>query len=191
MSRPVVAVTPDLPARAALVLLLEHRFAALPVVADERVLGMVSESDLLRAGMLSSDVGATVGDVMTTPAVTLSTSATTTELATTMLAGGLRSVPIVDGDARLVGMVGRIDLLRTMVHSEDMVADRVRRVLHSYAGQHARWDVAMVDGVIWVSGTFADEAERRLVGALARSVPGVGRVELRPEPAGEPQVAVT
>jgi hypothetical protein len=155
------------------------------------VLGVVSESDLLRAGMLGSDVGASVGDVMTTPAVTLPVSATTTELATTMLAGGLRSVPIVDEDTRLVGMVGRIDLLRSMVHSEDVVADRVRRVLHSYAGLHARWDVAMVDGVIWVSGVFADEAERRLVTALARTVPGAGRVELRPAPVAPQAQAVT
>jgi CBS domain-containing protein len=39
MSRPVVSVTPDMPARAALVLLLEHGFAALPVVVDDRVAG--------------------------------------------------------------------------------------------------------------------------------------------------------
>lgn len=180
MSRPVVSVAPDLPARAALVLLLEHRFAALPVVVEDRVLGMVSESDLLKAGMRGSDVGATVADVMSAPAVTMPAVATTTELATTMLAGGLRSVPVVDDDGHLVGMVGRIDLLRTLVHEGDVVADRVRRLLHSYAGLHSRWDVEMVDGVVRVTGVFADEADRRLVAALARTVPGADRVELRP-----------
>ena len=179
MSRPVVSVTPDMPARAALVLLLEHGFAALPVVVDERVAGVVSESDLLAAGMNGYDVGATVGDVMAMPAVTMPMTATTTELASTMLAGGLRSLPIVDDEGRLVGMVGRIDLLRELVHDDDLVADRVRRVLHSYAGQRSRWDVEMVDGVIWVTGVFADEAERRLVIALVRTVPGVRGVELR------------
>ena len=61
-----------------------------------------------------------------------------------------------------------------------MIADRVRRVLRSYAGMRLRWDVEVVDGVLWVSGVFADEAERRLVIALARTVPGVRGVELRP-----------
>jgi CBS domain-containing protein len=180
MSRPVVSVTADMPARAALVLLLEHGFAALPVVVEGRVAGMVSQSDLLSAGMNGYDVGAAVGDVMAMPAVTMPMTATTTELASTMLAGGLRSLPIVDDEGRLVGMVGRIDLLRELVHDDDVVADRVRRVLTSYAGLRSRWDVEMVDGVVWVTGVFADEAQRRLVIALARTVPGVHRVELRP-----------
>lgn len=178
MSRPVVSVTPDLPARAALVLLLEHGFAALPVVVEEQVVGVVSESDLLAADM-EGDVGATVGDVMATPVVTMPMSATTTELASAMLAGGLRSLPIVDNEGFLVGMVGRVDLLRELVQDDDVIADRVRRVLHSYAGQRPRWDVETVDGVVWVTGMFADEAERRLVIALSRTVPGVRRVELR------------
>lgn len=179
MSRPVVSIAPDMPARAALVLLLEHGFAALPVVVDDRVVGIVGESDLLDAGMRGSEVGATAADVMSSPAVTMPMSSSMTELAATMLAGGLRSVPIVDDEGFMVGIVGRIDLLRTLVHDDDIVADRVRRVLHSYTGLRARWDVEMVDGVVEVTGPFRDEAERRLVTALAHTVPGAERVELR------------
>jgi CBS domain-containing protein len=180
MSRPVISVTPDMPARAALVLLLEHGFAALPVVVDERVVGIVSESDLLSAGMRGYDVGATVADVMATPVVTMPMTASTTELAATMLAAGLRSTPIVDDEGCLVGLVGRIDLLRELVQDDDMIANRVRRVLRSYAGLRSRWDVDVVGGVVSVSGMFADEAERRLVMALARTVSGVRSVELCP-----------
>lgn len=180
MSRPVATVTPDMPVRAALVLLLERGFAALPVVVDRRVVGVVSESDLLRAGMSGADVGATVGDVMSMPPVTAPVGATIADIAATMLAGGLRSVPVLDDDAELVGIVARIDLLRMLVHDDDVVADRVRRVLHDYAGLRQRWDVEMVDGVVWVTGVFADQAERRLVVALARTVAGVDRVDLRP-----------
>jgi CBS domain-containing protein len=179
MSRPVVSVSPDLPARAALVLLLERGFAALPVLVADRVLGIVSESDLLSAGLRGSDTGASVADVMTTPAVTMPMTASTTEIAANMLAGGLRSLPIVDDEGLLVGIVARIDLLRELVHDDDMVAEGVQRVLHSYAGLHPQWEVEMVDGVVWVTGVFADEAERRLVMALALTVPGVQRVELR------------
>ena len=179
MSRPVVTVTPDMPVRAALVLLLEHGFAALPVVVEKRVVGVVSESDLLRAGMSGADVGATVGDVMSMPPVTVPAGATIADIAATMLAGALRSMPVLDDDAHLVGMVARSDLLRTLMHDDDVLADRVRRLLHDYAGLRTRWDAEMVSGVMWVTGVFADEAERRLVVALARTVPGVDRVELR------------
>jgi CBS domain-containing protein len=125
MSPQLVSLTPDMPARAALVLLLEYGFAALPVVdtrvsgVDARVVGIVSERDLVAAGvcgsdenMGGSDVGVTVADLITMPAVTMPLTATTTELAATMLAGGLNSVPIVDNNGRLVGVVGRIDLQR-------------------------------------------------------------------------------
>jgi CBS domain-containing protein len=180
MSRPVVTVPPDLPARAALVLLIEHHFAALPVVADDRVVGVVSESDLLYAGTRGSDLGATVADIMTAPAVTMPTTATVAELTATLLGQGLRSLPIINDEGFLVGIVGRIDVLRTLVHDDDITADRVRRMLHTYAGSRPRWDIEMIDGVIWVTGVFADEAERRLVAALARTIPGVDHVELRP-----------
>lgn len=189
MSRPVVSVTPDMPVRAALVVLIEHGFASLPVVVDERVVGIVSESDLLSAGMRGYDVGATVADVMAVPVVTMPMTASTTELATIMLAAGLRSTPIVDDDGHLVGVVARIDLLRELVQDDDVIANRVRRELRSYAGLRSRWDVEVMDGVVWVSGVFTDEAERRLVVALARTVPGVGGVELRPAAAVAPAVA--
>lgn len=124
MSPQIVSLTPDMPARAALVL-LEYGFAALPVVdapvtgVDARVVGIVSERDLLAAGVLGSDddvggsdAGVTVADLITMPTVTMPMTATTTELAAAMLAGGMSTIPIVDNDGHLVGMVGRIDLQR-------------------------------------------------------------------------------
>lgn len=183
MSRPVVTVSPAMPVRSAMVLLVENQFGALPVVSeDDRLLGVVSEGDLLRAGMRGADVGATVADVMTSPVVTVSMEATLAELATILLDGQLRCVPVVK-DAVLVGVVSRSDVLRTLVHDDDMLADRVRRLVHAYAGPRSRWLVDVVDGVVWITGPFADEAERRVVLALAHTVPGAERVELRQTPA--------
>src|SRR5215470_5363350 len=63
MSRPVVSVSPSMPVRSAMVLLVENAFGALPVVGEgERLLGVVSEGDLLRSRTKGSDVGVTVAD---------------------------------------------------------------------------------------------------------------------------------
>jgi CBS domain-containing protein len=180
MSRPVVSVAPTMPVRSAIVLLIENNFGALPVVSEgERLLGVVSEGDLLRSSMRGASVGAVVSDVMTSPVTTVPMNASLTELAEVLLDGKLRCVPVVD-HGMLVGVISRSDLLRTLVHDDDVLADHVRRLVHAYAGTRPKWLVEVVDGVVWITGPFTDEAERRIVLALARTVPGVDRVELRP-----------
>lgn len=180
MTRPVVSVTPMMPVRSAMVLLVEHAFGALPVVGeDERLIGVVSEGDLLRAGMRGASIGATVSDVMASPVISVPMSTTLAELAEILLDGRLRCVPVVD-DGVLVGVVSRSDLLRILVHDDDILADHVRRLVHAYGGPRPKWVVDVVDGVVWITGPFADEAERRVLLALAHTVPGVTRVELRP-----------
>ena len=119
---------------------------------------------------------------MSSPVVTVSMEATLAELATILLDGQLRCVPVVR-DGVLVGVVSRSDVLRTLVHDDDMLADRVRRLVHAYTGPRSRWLVDVVDGVVWITGPFADEAERRVVLALAHTVAGAECVELRQTPA--------
>lgn len=180
MTRPVVSVAPTMPVRSAIVLLTENNFGALPVVGeDERLLGVVSEGDLLRASMKGASVGAVVADVMTSPVTTVPMTASLTELAEVLLDRKLRCVPVVD-DGVLVGVISRSDLLRTLVHDDDVLADHVRSLVHAYAGTQPKWLVEVTDGVVRITGPFADEAERRIVLALARTIPGANRVELRP-----------
>lgn len=180
MSRPVVSVRPTMPVRQAMVMLVEHRFGALPVVnEEERLLGMVSESDVLRSGMTGASIGTTVAEVMAAPLATVPMSATVTELAEILLDRRLRCVPVIDNNI-LVGVVSRSDLLRTLLQDDDVLADRIRRLLNAYAGRRPRWSVEVDGGRAWISGPFADEAERRVVIALAHTVPGIGEVDLRP-----------
>ncbi|MBL8058772.1 MAG: CBS domain-containing protein [Anaerolineales bacterium] len=48
MTRHPVTVGPDTPIREAARLMLEHKIAGLPVVADGRVVGIITESDIFR-----------------------------------------------------------------------------------------------------------------------------------------------
>jgi len=49
MSRPVMTVDPDRRAHEAARIMLEHKIGALPVVEGERLIGIITETDLLRA----------------------------------------------------------------------------------------------------------------------------------------------
>lgn len=135
-----VTVRPEDPVDAAMKALVEADSDAAPVVDDSgAVVGLLSNSDLIvREGRLhyptvisilgaSIEIGhkrfeeeltnalsATVADVMTSPAVQCAASSSIEDVATLMHDNDIGQIPVVDGD-RLVGMVGRNDLLRAFL----------------------------------------------------------------------------
>jgi CBS domain-containing protein len=124
MSRNVVTVRPHLPARAAAALLVANGFTSAPVVTAEGVLrGIVTEADLMRGQPLSdaehgdATPDTTAGEIMTAQPVTMRPTDDLAEVASVLLAGRVRSVPIVE-DGRLVGIVSRRDILRCVARRE-------------------------------------------------------------------------
>ncbi|MDR6592622.1 cyclic nucleotide-binding/CBS domain-containing protein [Saccharothrix longispora] len=178
MTRPVHTVEPTATVRAACALLVDHGFSALPVVGPGGVLvGIVSGSDLLVANLERG--AATVAQVMTDSVISAPLTATLSELASAMLGHRLHCLPVVDARGRVVGVVGRGDLLRVLTPDDDVLAGRVNRLLTAYS-RTSRWSAEVAGGNVVVAGPFADEAERRVVTALVRTIPGVTGVELRP-----------
>jgi CBS domain-containing protein len=49
MTRSVITIGPDRPARDAARLMLEHRIGALPVLDDGHLIGIITETDIVRA----------------------------------------------------------------------------------------------------------------------------------------------
>ena len=175
MSRPVVSVNADASVLAAITSLTEHGFATLPVVDDNgRVVGIFSESDGLRAtpsGMT------TVLAAMASPVEVVGPGTEVAVVAERMLAGHFHAMPVVEVGL-LIGMVAYRDLLRTMVRDDDVVLGKVRGLLDDYAGSRRHWSVEVDTGRVTIAGDFADDAERSVVAALARTVPGVSAVDL-------------
>ncbi len=193
MSRPVITVHPWTPIREAAAIITQRVITALPVVdADDRLVGMVSEGDLIwhrvpadpdahlarPAGGGVTDPPGTVGDVMATIVVTMPTDATAADLAQAMLDYDVHSIPIVS-DKAVVGIVSRRDVLRTLVHQDNVIAVNVRRSLEEYCGHTGRWDVDVADGIVTITGPFSDEAERTVVRIIAKSVSGTDAVEFK------------
>ncbi|WP_063050870.1 CBS domain-containing protein [Nocardia arthritidis] len=172
MQRPIIAVRQDDPARAAALMLAELGYAALPVLDQaDRLIGVITSGDLLRTGELDGTVGA----VMTTPAVSIPAAAALAEVMSRLVGHGLRSLPVVDADGRVVGMFSRGDALRIMLTPDDALAADAQKLLDQYTGAQ-RWQVTVEDGDATVSGRFADESERRIALALTRTVPGIRAV---------------
>ncbi|QRP50222.1 CBS domain-containing protein [Amycolatopsis sp. FDAARGOS 1241] len=180
MTRPVVRVGLATPVREAIALLTEHCIAALPVVdEDNRVIGLFTEADALAGVLTGEPVGPDqlVESTMTKPVEVAGLDTDVSDIAARMLVDRLRSIPVVD-DGRLAGIVSRRDLLRSLVRHDDTIASQVRCLFSDYTGHRDLWSVSVTGGRVTVRGTFTDEAERRLVTALAKTVGGVTEVEL-------------
>ena len=106
MTREVATVPPATPVAEVAALLRERRLTGVPVVDEAgHVLGMVSEVDLL------GRPGATAAEVMSRQVVSVSEDTDVDEVAQLFVNRGIRRVPVL-AEGRLVGIVGREDLLR-------------------------------------------------------------------------------
>ena len=88
----------------------DRRVGAILVTEGERLTGILTERDVLRAVGRGSIEG-TVGEHMTADPMTVDTTASIGEAAMLMIHGGFRHVPVVDG-SHLVGIVSIRDLVR-------------------------------------------------------------------------------
>lgn len=116
-------------------LMAERKISALPVLDDEdRMIGIVSEGDLLRRAELGTETagswwlvalakdaaadyrkthGVTVSDVMTRRVVSVARTTPLREVAQLMQKHRVKRLPVLDA-GRLVGVVSRADLVRSL-----------------------------------------------------------------------------
>lgn len=197
MTRTVVTARPSASYRELIDLLASHRVGAVPVTDGHgRVAGVVSESDLLRKIEYAGDEDArvfdgrrrrdgrakaladTAADLMTSPPVVARWGTPIVAAARTMDADGVKRLPVVDDQGRLVGIVTRADLLRVHLRPDDEIGADVRsEVLGVYlAGRLEAVGVDVGKGVVTLTGHADRWSTVDLVARLTRRVPGVVRV---------------
>jgi CBS domain-containing protein len=198
MTREVVTVGPETPAKYAAEVMAEHGFAAPPVVDEDQLVGIVAEADVLRDRMPPDprlhrrrDDGAErtalsllVRGVMTTDVRCVEPVADVADVARVFVDERLRSVPVVD-DGRLVGIVSRRDLLRALVRPDEEIRHELLRLGEGYTGALDAWEVTVSQGVATIRRTRGlpeptAEVERQALPALARTVGGVVGVRVLP-----------
>ncbi len=199
MTRRVVSARPDMTYRQVADLLVSHLVSAVPVVDDgDRVLGMISEADLLpkieyadrlphhplavrRTSHLRRQTsGDTARDAMTTPAITVGQDATLATVARRLDAARVKRLPVVDDSGRLVGIVSRRDLVRLYTRPDPVLGDEIREALASGIGaEGASFAVEVAGGAATLTGLAVRHSVARLAENLARAVPGVVSVTNR------------
>lgn len=105
MTRDVIIATADMPTESAARMLFTQRISGMPVVEDGRLVGLVTEFDIIAKG------GQTVGDIMTRDVVTVGEDTDAEAVAQILTSQHVRRVPVVH-DGQVVGIVSRSDLVR-------------------------------------------------------------------------------
>ena len=114
---PLVTVTAGASVMDAVRTMHEEHIGAIAVVQNDRLAGMFSERDLMyRVVLEGRDPDRTqVGDVMTSPVITIERSMTADDALRLMDERQIRHLPVVNADGKLAGMLSVRGLLHEKV----------------------------------------------------------------------------
>jgi len=201
MSRDVARVHPETPLGELVELLVGRDYRGVPVIdATERVVGIVTNGDLVERGGLSMRLellatasretlqqalaalatdGRTVAEVMTRDVVTVPSDLSVLEAARLMTQRRLKRLPVVDAAGHLLGIISRVDLLRTVaegypvpepqpsqVRPARLVVDVLRRDVPTVSLQASLPEV--IDAVVStrLNRAVVIDAQQRVVGLV-------------------------
>jgi CBS domain-containing protein len=111
MSRNLLTVRPEERLAAAARKMADRGVGAVVVLEGERLAGILTERDVLRAVAAGVTQEATVGERMTRHPETVGSEESTDHAAALMIHGGFRHLPVVDG-GQLKGILSIRDLMR-------------------------------------------------------------------------------
>jgi CBS domain-containing protein len=111
MSRDLLTVDSTLALAEVAARMVEREVGAVLVLEGERLAGILTERDVLRAVARGIREDAVVADWMTTDPETIEPDESTTHAATLMMHGGFRHLPVTE-DAKVVGILSIRDLMR-------------------------------------------------------------------------------
>lgn len=191
MSHPVITVPPDMPIIDALNMMKREHIRRVPVVKDAKMVGIVSDKDLLNASpsqatslsvwemnYLLSRIR--VKDVMTKKVITV-TEDTAIEVAARIMADNkIGGLPVMRGD-HIVGIITETDLFKILLElmGAREMGVRVTALVHEERGQLARLATAVTEagGNFVAFGQFqGEDSTNRLV---AFKVAGLDEEQVR------------
>jgi CBS-domain-containing membrane protein len=171
MTTRVIWVKKDATFREMAVALREHRVSAFPVVDDDhKVIGVVSEADMLTKEALDDEPGVlagilhrkdqakargvTAGDLMTATVVAVHPEDTVEHAARLMYDRRVKRLPVTDADGHLVGIISRADVLSVFDRTDEAIRKEITEgvLLGEFLTDPLILSVTVKDGIVTLSG---------------------------------------
>jgi CBS domain-containing protein len=190
MTAPVITTPERTPVRELAGIMSTHNVSAVPIVGDDdRVVGLVSQADLLpkvaatgatgprpaRRRTAAKAAATSARDLMSTPVLSISADASLSTAAKKMQAAKVKRLLVTGDSGQLLGIVSRADLLRPYTRSDaairqDVIDHVLRRVLWIDTSQV---QVHVDAGVVTLTGAVGRRTTAAIAARLAARVPGV------------------
>ncbi|MFA6218781.1 MAG: CBS domain-containing protein [Erythrobacter sp.] len=131
-SSEVIASTVDTPVSEVIALLAERRIGAVPILESGRVVGIFSERDVIYrlAAVGEACLTGPVGEVMTSPAITVDPGTSILDALALMTRRRIRHLPVVDGEA-MCGFISIGDLVKARLDQIQYEAEAMREYIQT------------------------------------------------------------
>lgn len=199
MSTHVIAAHASATYKELAAMLRYQRVSAFPVVdEDNKVIGIVSETDLLAKEALEGTVpdtleslprqrersrvrGLTAGELMSRPPVTIGPDAPVSHAARLMYNKRVKRLPVVSEDGTLIGIVSRSDVLSVYSKPDAEIQDEVtsKLIRDDYLPDPDTLSVTVKDGIVTLAGKTESTEDGQDVVAAVRHMEGVVAVRDR------------
>lgn len=194
MTSEVITVSKETPMKEAARRMIQAGVSGLPVVDDAGVIiGIITEADFVeseaarawgrqRRRLLGAVVGEVkpaeahvVSEAMTMHPVVIDQDSDVTEAARKMAEHGVKRLPVVTPDGRLVGIVSRSDILMAYARPDEVIEDEIKndiieRILLMDSDDI---DVSVSDGEVSLRGSVPTKTDARLLEELVDRLEGV------------------
>ena len=133
MSKNLHTASPDISLSDVLKILRVNRISGVPVVEDEKLVGVISIEDIVRA-LQNNDLTETVGQYMTRELVTVANFDSIVKAMQTFAEKHVGRLPVVNEEKKLVGMITKGDITRGILVAlqKDYKEEEVRRYRASH-----------------------------------------------------------
>jgi CBS-domain-containing membrane protein len=205
MTTRVVAVRKNATFKDIATLLTEYRISAFPVLDEAgKVIGVVSEADMLTKEALVADMGVqatrlgripgspyhdefakaaavTAGDLMTKPPVVVTPDEPVTSAARLMYHGRVKRLPVVGEKGQLIGIVSRADVLSVYSRPDSDIQQEITKnvIQCEFLADPDQFAVTVSSGIVTLEGHPESTARGRDLVAEAWHVEGVVSVRDR------------